>query len=119
MYVIRFTVDDTHREILSEIVGADKVYLYEEDALLGYFGVYRDGTSNTDSPALTIVPPKGDVADGHVAAEGYLICTTGTAMNGGLLIGESGRYLIPGSEVSVRTDRVLLTLRVTEIRQHG
>ena len=119
MYVIRFTVEDTHREVLSEITGAEKVYLYEGDALVGYFGVYRDEATNMDSPALTIVPPRGDAPEGHVGAEGYLVCTTGKAMNGGLLIGESGQYLIPGSEVAVRTDRVLLTLRVTEIRRHG
>lgn len=119
MYVIGFTVEDIHRDVLAELKGADAMYLYEEDAFLGYMGMFRDETTNTTSPALEVIPPKADAQAGHVGATGHLVCTTGTAMNGGLLVGKSGRYLIPGSEVVVRTDRVLLTLRVTEIREHS
>jgi hypothetical protein len=117
MYVISFTVDDTHPDVLAEIRGTDAVYLYEEEAFLGYVGMYRSENADDNLPALTIIPSKSDAAEGHVGAEGHLVCTTGTALNGGLLIGKSGRYLIPGSEVTVRTDRVLLTLRITEIRK--
>ena len=117
MYVISFTVDETHPDVLAEIRGTDAVYLYEEEEFLGYVGMYRSENEGENTPALTIIPPKADAAEGRVGAEGHLVCTTGTVLNGGLLIGNSGRYLIPGSEVMVRTDRVLLTVRVTEIRK--
>lgn len=114
MYLVSFVVDDIHTDVLAEIHGTDAVYLYEEEMLVGY--VAMDSGTDIHAP-LDIIPPREDAEENHVGAKGRLLCTTGTYLNGGLLIGKSGRYLIPGSVVKVRTDRALLTLRVTQISE--
>ena len=95
MYRVYFEVLETHENVLAEVEGFDAVYLYENDTRLGYIGVYLD------------------------TATGILICNNATvSAGGGLMVGDSGRYLTPGSVLEVRTDRVLMTIRITSVREH-
>lgn len=118
MYRVYFEVPETHEDVLSEVRGFDAIYLYENNVKLGYIGVYEDTATGTYTVALTPTPAMGATGDRRVTAEGCMVCTDGTLEGGSLLVGESGRYLTPGSEVEVRTDRVLLTIRITSIREH-
>ncbi len=120
MYRVYFEVQETHEDVLAEVKGFDAVYLYENDVRLGYIGVYQDTATGEYTVALTPAPAAGASGDDRVTATGCLVCTGGTlAAGGGLRIGESGRVLVPGSVLEVRTDRAFLTLRVTSIREHS
>lgn len=119
MYRVYFEVLETHEDVLAEVQGFDAVYLYENDVRLGYIGVYRDTATGEYTVALTPTPAPGATGDDRVTASGCMVCTDATpASGGGLRIGESGRILIPGSVLEVRTDRAFLTVRVTSIREH-
>ena len=115
MYRVYFEVAETHEDVLAEVEGFDAVYLYENGVRLGYIGVYEDTATGGHTVALTPVPAE---KRGMATAAGCLVCTDGTMKDGSLLVGESGRYLTPGSELQVRTDRALLTIRITSIREH-
>jgi hypothetical protein len=115
MYRMYFDVVETHEAVLAEIQGFDAVYLYENGVKLGYIGVYEDTATGEYTVALT---PTYTEANDMATATGCLVCTDGVMKDGGLLVGESGRYLTPGSELQVRTDRALLTIRITSIREH-
>ena len=53
-------------------------------------------------------------------AKGTLVCNNATpAPNGGIQAGSSGRYMTPGSVLEVRTDRAVMTIRVTAVRERG
>lgn len=115
LYRVYFEVAETHKDVLTEVEGFDAVYLYENGVKLGYIGVYEDTTTGDYTVALTPTPTE---VSGMATAAGCLVCTDGVLKDGGLLIGESGRYLTPGSELQVRTDRALLTIRITSVREH-
>lgn len=116
-YRVYFDVLETHEDILAEVKGFDAVYLYEEDIRLGYIGVYQDKTTGKYSPALTVTPTEEMY---HVTATGILVCNHAKpAPGGGLRVENSGRYLTPGSVLEVRTDRAILTIRITSIQVHG
>jgi len=102
-YVIDFVVEETHEDVLREVKHEDAVYLYEGGAVLGRIGL-RDISH-------------GAKGEAYATAKGSILCASGSMKNGALLIGTSGRYITPGSEVTVRTDRAILTLRITEIRK--
>ena len=109
-----FEVSETHRETLSEIGAFDEVYLVENDMLLGSIGATSyDENTGVGVPALTIV----SVEDSElVTATGCMVCRGTVADDGSILVGETGRYLSRGSVLTVRTDRVLLTIRITDIK---
>ncbi len=115
MYRVYFEVAETHEDVLAEVEGFDAVYLHENGVKLGYIGVYEDTATGEYTVALT---PAYTAASDTVTATGCLVSTNGIMKDGGLLVGESGRYLTPGSELQVRTDRALLTIRITSIREH-
>ena len=116
IYDVFFSVDQAHRDVLSEVSGFDSVYLYENDVKLGYMGVYRDADGDGYRVALTPLPADKNDTSEFIPAQGCLVCTDAVMQDGGLLVAGSGRYLTPGSVVEVRTDRAYLTLRITEIR---
>ena len=119
MHRVYFEVLETHEDVLAEIKGFDAVYLYENDVCLGYIGVYEDAATGDYTVALTPSPAPGATGDDRVTAAGCMVCTDATPVNGGIRVGDSGRYLVPGSVLEVRTDRALLTIRVTSIRKHS
>lgn len=140
MYSVRFTVEDIHREALESVRAFDDVYLYDTGERLGNIGVYenKDGTQKVAFAAI----PAGDsaetaatagpnrVQDGEetvaetvpphfterTAAEGLMFCSGGELKDGCLLIGAGGLYIAPGTELKVCTERVVFTMRVTEIQ---
>ncbi len=119
MYRVYFEVLETHEDVLAEVRGFDAVYLRENDVCLGYIGVYEDTATGTYTVALTPTPAEGDAGNGRVTAAGCMVCNNATpASGGGLRVGDSGRFLIPGSVMEVRTDRVLMTIRITSISEH-
>lgn len=116
-YRVYFEVLETHKDVLAEVKGFDAVYSYEDDIRLGYVGVYQDQTTGEYTPALTAFPGE---EENHVTATGIMVCNNATlAPGGGLRVEDSGRYLTPGSVVEVRTDRAILTIRITSISEHG
>ena len=120
MYRVYFEVLETHENVLAEVEGFDAVYLYENDTRLGYIGVYQDTATGEYTAALNTTPAEGATGSDRVTATGILVCNNATpASGGGLRIGDSGRYLTPGSVLEVRTDRALMTIRITSIREHS
>lgn len=116
MYAVYFEVAETYAETLKEVRGFDAVYLYENNRHLGYVAVYEDVTTGEYRVALNATPT-GTVD--MATATGCMICTNGTLSEGGLLVDGSGYYLTPGAELTVCTERALLTLRITEIKAHN
>ncbi len=119
MYAISFEVAETHADVLSEIKGFDSIYLTENNARLGYIGVYKEEGTDEYRVALTVSPAEGATDPDRVVARGTLICTDGILSDGSLLVSGSGIYLTPGSEIEVRTDRARITLCVTDISAHN
>ena len=119
MYAVYFSVEETHKDVLAEIRGFDALYDPEDGVKLGYIAAYEDTESGDYKPALAIVPAVNATGRDRVTASGCFICTEGTMMNGGLLVDGDDRYLTPGSELCIRTDRAIMTICITEIRAHG
>ena len=116
MYMVYFTVAETHEDVLDEVRRFDAVYLLENDVYLGNVGAYRDEATGEYHVALTQTPVISDKGTNRATAAGCLFCPDGILRDESLLVGNSGVYLTPGSVLTVRTDRVVLTLTVTEIR---
>lgn len=118
-YDVTFSVSAIRREVLEGIDAFDGLYLCEDGTRIGSVGVYED-EDGSQRIALSVVEPGPDGLAGseYVAAEGCMICTEGEYRDGGLLIPDTGLYLDPGSEWTVRTDRVMLTIRIESIRTH-
>lgn len=107
---VYFTVPEIHESVLSEIHGFDMLYLTETGEKMGYIGKYDDG-----SVALTatgVLPVAGGET---VSAQGCFVCLEGTLSDGGLLPAGATRYLAPGSVLTLRTERAVVTLEITEI----
>ncbi len=119
VYEVYFEVAEAHEDTLAEIRGFDAIYLYDNGMKLGHMGVYEDEAMGGYRPALTVTPAEGATGAHRVTAKGCMICTNGSLTDGGLLVEGSGRYLTPGSVLQVRTDRVCMTIRITEIRPHS
>ncbi len=118
IYEVYFTVESIHTDVLAEIDSFDAVYLYENDVKLGYIGAYQDSEGKT-RPALKTAPTTDPYATDRVMIEeGCLICSAGTMTNGSLMITGTGYYLTRGSVLEIRTDRVLMTVRITDILEH-
>ena len=118
-YEVYFEVAEAHEDTLAEIRGFDPIYLYDNGMKLGHMGVYEDAATGEYRPALTMTPAEGASGAHRMTAKGCMICTNGSMTDGGLLVEGSGRYLTPGSVLQVRTDRVCITVRITEIRPHS
>ena len=113
-YEVYFEVSETHNEVLKEIGAFDEVYLMENDMLLGSIGATSvDETTGMGIPALTVESIENS---DMVTAKGCMVCLGTQSDDGGLLVGETGRYLSLGSILTVRTDRAVLTIRITEIK---
>ena len=67
--------------------------------------------SHSDSPSFKIKENPE-----RTAAEGLMFCSGGELKDGCLLIGAAGLYIAPGTELKVCTERVVFTMRVTEIQ---
>lgn len=120
IYEVYFTVESIHEDVVAEIHSFDPVYLYENDVKLGYIGAYMDHETGGTRPALKITASP-DAAGSHRVSieEGCLVCSAGTMTNGSLMISGAGCYLTRGSVLQIRTDRVLMTIRITDIREHA
>ena len=116
----RESADPTLHSVYFEVQGFDAVYLYENDVRLGYIGVHQDPVTGERSVFLDVAPAPGASGDDRVTARGCMFCANATvSAGGGLRIGESGRILVPGSVLEIRTDRALLTVRITSINGHS
>lgn len=110
---VYFEVQETHRDVLAELHGFETVYLYENGMRLGAIGATINAVTGDTVAALTINPIEGTE---QATATGCMICRGSTVENGVLLVEGTGRYLTMGSVLQIRTDRVLLTIRVTDIQ---
>ncbi len=116
LYDVTFEVTAVQRDILDNIEPFDAVYLYQDDTMLGYVGVYLDEEGNQQ--VALIVEDNPDSTGSVVSATGCIICTGGVQMDDGGLAVRNGLYLAPGSVVDIRTDRALLTVRITSVSPH-
>lgn len=120
LYDVYFAVDSIHENVLAEIECFDAVYLYENDIKLGYIGAYRNRETGETRPALDVSAGANPAGANMVAIQqGYMVCSAGTMTNGSLMIGEAGCYLSRGSVLEIRTDRVLMTIRILDIREQS
>lgn len=113
-FYVSFSVEEIHPAVLSEIEAFDPLYLYDEGVLMGYVGVYDDGSLALHSVSQPLLSHNG-----MVAAEGTMVCLEGVYQNGSLLVTGSDIYLTPGARLVLRTDRAMLTVEITEIRANG
>ena len=118
-YEVYFEVDETYEDTLAEVRGFDAVYLVDNQHRLGYVGVYKDLNSGEHRVAMTVTPVAGTQLANRATAIGCMICAGSLTEDGSLAIPGSDRCLTPGSELVVRTDRAILTIRVTGIRSHS
>lgn len=119
LYEVYFEVAEIPAATLAEIRGFDPVYLVETQSRLGYVGVYKDASTGGYRVALT---PHSSVEAGsaeRTTATGCMICGGDLLDDGSLSVPGSERYLTPGSELVIRTDRAILTVRITGIRSHS
>jgi hypothetical protein len=112
-YAVEFSVAETPTDIFLGMQIGDGVFLYKSGAKLGYMGAYQQDDEQPYRVALTLTP---GTAKGTSTAIGEFVCTDGEMTNGGLLVNAGGLYLTPGTELLICTERVLLTVTVTEIR---
>jgi hypothetical protein len=112
VYEVYFQVEETHRNVLDEVKGFDPVYLYENDRLLGAMGATIDPETGAYMAVLTPAYIEGTEL---ATATGCMVCKGSAVQNGGLLVEGTGRYLTRGGVLKIRTDRVLLTVKITEI----
>ena len=113
VYRVYFEVHETHRDVLDEVRGFDAVYLCENDMRLGAIAakVVDDATGKT-AAALT---PSYIEGTETATATGCMVCRGPDHSAEGLLVEGTGRYLTCGSVVQIRTDRVILTVTITDI----
>ncbi len=112
VYEIYFRVEETHRNVLDEVKGFDTVYLYENDMRLGAMAATIDPETGE---FLAVLTPSYIEGTELATATGCMICKGSTVQNGGLLVEGTGRYLTRGGALQIRTDRVLLTVKITDI----
>ncbi len=110
-YRIFFEADGVALPVLDELQSGDMMYLHDGGTPLGSI----EGSA-TEERALTVLDP---VVEGVevVSVAGVLYCTNGTLTDGSLLVSNSDQYLTKGSVVTLRTDRVIMTVRITEIQE--
>lgn len=113
-YTVSFEVLPTHEDVLAEVEGFDALYLYENNSHLGYLPMFRNAETGEITGPLEIRPADGPDT---VTATGCFICFNGTLSEGSLLVEGCGYYLTPGAEVTVCTERVMFTLRITGITE--
>ena len=110
-YYVDFSVAEIDASVLAEIRPFDPLYVYETGELVGYVGVYDDGTM-----ALRLLSPSAATANGGVAAEGCMVCLEGVYQNGSLLVTGMDTYLTSGSRLTLRTDRAVISVEIRAIR---
>ncbi len=110
-YYVEFAVAEIHPMVLSEINAFDPLYLYDTGELVGYVGVYDDGSIALHTVALQPTNPSG-----NVAVEGCMVCLEGVYREGSLLVKGMDTYLSLGSTLVLRTDRAVFTVEITDIR---
>lgn len=110
-FYVEFSVAEIHPTVLGEIAAFDPLYLYESGDLVGYVGVYDDGTM-----ALHSVGQISSINGSVISAEGCMVCLEGVYENGSLLVTGMDQYLSPGTKLALRTDRAVLTVEITAIR---
>lgn len=110
---VYFEVQETHRDVLAEVRGFDAVYLHENNVRLGAIGATIDVVTGDTVAALATYPIEGTEL---ATASGCMVCRGTIQTNGGILVAGADRYLTRGSILEIRTDRVLLTVKITDIR---
>ena len=111
---VYFEVQETHRDVLDEIRAFDTVYLRENDMRLGAIAarVKDDGTGN---PVAALTPSYIEGTE-TATATGCMVCRATVSSDGSILVEGTGRYLTRGSVLEIRTDRVVVTVKITDIK---
>ena len=114
VYEVYFEVQETHRDVIAEVRPFDAVYLVENDMRLG--AIAATIAEGAGTPAASLIPSYIEGTD-MATATGCMTCRAVLSGNGSILVEGTGRYLTSGSILEIRTDRVLMTVRITDIRE--
>lgn len=115
-YIVEFEIINTHKDALAGIKSFDAVYLAEKDSKLGYIAGKAMNEEGIYPPAVKVFETPETRGEDTVIGNGQLVCTEAVSATGGILLRGSDRYLVPGSVLILRTDTVVFTARITEIR---
>ncbi len=116
-YYVSFKVLETSRYVLEDLRGTHTGS--DDDADLRYEAVYDAesghflGDLSMNTLMITSVTEGADLPD-RATATGKLLCM-GTLEKDSLRVQGSDRYLSVGTELKVRTERVVLTVQLTQI----
>lgn len=118
LYDVTFVIEDVHPATLSRIDAADTVYMYDQltaSEALGYIDTVTDEETGEQHAALSVVPAPEGSPVARVSAVGTLVCTGARFEDGFLMVDGCPQCLAPGTEITVCTERVMFTLKVTGI----
>ncbi len=119
-YFVSFKISETSRYVLEDLrgsvpetdAGADASPLRYE-AVYAADGGYFLGDLSMNTLKINVLPAGTTLPDRAVGT-GKLLCK-GVMENDSLRVQGSDRYLSVGSELAVRTERVVLTIKITQI----
>ena len=112
--IISFTIDEIHKDVYQELRGGDWLYMYDTGEVVGYIGMYEDGSYAIVQTG--VIPNTGGEM---VSANVSMVGVDGLFSEGSFLPQHTEQYLSPGSVVKLRTEQAVLTARVTEIIKHS
>lgn len=116
LYDLTFTIEGVSPETVGRIGAADVVYMYGGTDSLGYIDTVTDEETGLLRAAVTIPGTVTGQPGERVTASGTLVCTGARLVDGFLMVDGCPQCLAPGNEVTVCTERVLFTLKVTGIK---
>ncbi len=103
-YYVIFQIDETHGSIVEGLEGGDALYLAEDGTFLG----------RLCHDSLTTVQVTDADHPGYVMGKAAMLCD-GSMKENSLHVVGLNRYLTPGDQICVRTEREVFVLCVTEI----
>lgn len=116
LYDLTFTIENVSPDTVGRIRAADIVYMYGGTDSLGYIDSVTDEENGRIRAAIDIL---GDITGEpreRVNAVGTMVCTGARLVDGFLMVDGCPQCLAPGNEITVCTERVLFTLKVTGIK---
>ncbi len=104
-YIVSVEIAEAHKTTLESLRAGDTLYLADDASYTGYF---------VSTPTVLLRPTEGALPNRAVATA-RLSCEGVLGTDGTLTLTSGDICLSPGSELEVRTDRALLSLRVVKI----
>jgi len=114
VYSVEYTVDEIYEATANSIKAMDTVSLLETGDAIGYIAPYADYT-----PVIEKIYIDGeDFSDGEylkVSLRGIIFCNNAVMRDGCLFVADGGKYIAPGSHLTLATETALLDVKVVSI----